>query len=116
MENSCTLHDTAMHFQVRSHPSRPTIRTTYQLAAKLGPKEGQSQEEAWTEAIKSIIGWVRALCPGQLPPEAWQGRDFDCGIPGHHVECATVPSEPSFHAPRPSSRRAAACARSDVDD
>jgi len=78
---------------MRSHPSRPTIRTTYQLAAKLGPKEGQNEEEAWTEAIKSIVGWVRALCPGQLPPEAWQGRDFDCGIPGHHVECATVPSE-----------------------
>lgn len=77
----------------QSHPARPTVRTTYQLAAKLSPKEGQTAEEAWTAAVKSIIGWVRGLCSSELPQEAWEGRDFECGVPGHDVECATVPSE-----------------------
>lgn len=93
METRCTLHDTTRHFQVPSHPSRPTIRTTYQLASKLSTKEEQNAEEAWTEAIKSIVGWVRRRCPSELPPEAWQRKDFECSIPGHHVECATVPLE-----------------------
>ena len=78
---------------VQSHRDRPTVRTTYQLAAKLSPKEGQKDEEAWTAAVKSIIGWVRGLCSSELPQEAWEGRDFECGVPGHNVECATVPSE-----------------------
>lgn len=77
-----------------SHPKRPVIRTTYQLAAKLGPKEGQTVDDAWTHAIKSVIGWLRGRhCADELPQDAWEGKDFECGVPGRQVECATVPSE-----------------------
>jgi len=79
---------------VASHLKRPTMRTTYQLAAKLGPKEEQGSDDVWTDATKSIIGWVRARCGSELPQEAWEGNDFECGFPGHEeVECVTIPSE-----------------------
>ncbi len=78
---------------VQTHRDRPTVRTTYQLAARLSPKEGQDEEEVWIAVVKSIIGWVRGLCSSEVPQEAWEGKDFECGVPGHNVECATVPSE-----------------------
>jgi len=78
---------------VQAHRDRPTVRTTYQLAAKLSPEEVQDEEEVWIAAVKSIIGWVRGLCSSEVPQEAWEGKDFECGVPGHNVECATVPSE-----------------------
>lgn len=94
MEGSGTLQNTVGRVpMVHSRYGRPTVRTTYQLAARLSPKEGQTAQEAWTMVIKSIIGWVRGLCASELPQEAWQGGDFECGVPGHEVECATVPSE-----------------------
>ena len=94
MANSGTLQstDSQLH-RVRSRRDGPTVRTTYQLAAKLSPRGGQTAEEAWIAAIKSIIGWVRGLCSNELPQEAWRGVDFECGVPGYSVECATVPSE-----------------------
>lgn len=76
-----------------SHSSRPVMRTTYQLAARLGPKRGQDLNEVWNKAIKSIIGWIRSRCATELPQEAWEGKDFECGVPGHQVECVTIPSQ-----------------------
>lgn len=94
MAASSTPHEADRRIRkTRSHRDGPTVRTTYQLAAALGPKEGQTAQEAWTAAIKSIIGWVRGLCSNELPQEAWEGRDFECGVAGNNVECATVPPE-----------------------
>lgn len=76
-----------------SRPNRPATRTTYQLAARLGPNEGQAAEEVWTKAIKSVIGWLRDRCPYELPQQAWDGEDFECEVPGYRAECVTVPSE-----------------------
>ena len=78
---------------IRPQPARPTMRTTYQLAATLSPKEGQSLDAIWTEAIKTTCGWLRDRSPSILPPEAWGGRDFECGVPGHRIECVTIPEE-----------------------
>lgn len=79
---------------IRRQFARPTVRTTYQLAARLSPKEGQSLDEAWTEAIKTTCGWLRDRSPSRhLPQEAWEGLDFECGVPGHRVEAAAVPDE-----------------------
>jgi hypothetical protein len=94
MDASGTLQNPVRRMHtVSSRPNRPIMRTTYQLAAKLGPKDGKTADEALTAAVKSIMGWVRGHRPSELPQEAWEGRDFECGVPGHEVECATVPSE-----------------------
>jgi len=94
MYASTTCQDKATCFHnICSRPGRPTMRTTYQLAAKLTSKNGQGTADTWTDAIKTIIGWARDRCPHELPQEAWEGKDFGIEIPGHHVECATVPTE-----------------------
>jgi hypothetical protein len=60
MEASSTLENSLARVStVRARRDRPTVRTTYQLAATLGPKEGQTAEEVWVAAIKSIVGWIR---------------------------------------------------------
>jgi hypothetical protein len=94
MNTSCTIPSISTCFHTnRTHPKRPIMRTTYQLAAQLGPRESQNKEEVWPNVIKSIIGWVRDRCPSEPPQEAWEGKEFGCEVPGHHVECVTIPTE-----------------------
>lgn len=94
MESNIVFQNTSIRVNTfRSHPDRPIIRTTYQLAANLGPKQDQNAQEVWIKSIKSIIGWLRSRCATELPQEAWEGKDFECGVPGHQVECITIPSQ-----------------------
>ena len=94
MESNIGFQNTSIRVNTfRSPPDRPVIRTTYQLSANIGPKQDQNAQEVWIKSIKSIIGWLRSRCATELPQEAWEGKDFECGVPGHQVECITVPSQ-----------------------
>jgi len=77
----------------RLYHERPTVRTTFQLAGQLHPTdEHPTEQDLWENAIRSILGWLRPRCPTRMPPEAWEGSSFDCGVAGNRIECVAIPN------------------------
>jgi len=72
---------------------RPSVRTTFQLAAKVLTRPGGKQTDVFQGAAREVLGWLKHKCPDDLPEEAWRGESFSCGVPGHNVECASIPDE-----------------------
>jgi hypothetical protein len=78
----------------RFYPERPTVRTTFQLTGGLHPTvEHPTEQDLWENAIRSILGWLRPRCPSPVPPEAWEGASFDCGVAGNRIECVAIPND-----------------------
>lgn len=73
-------------------PGRPTVRTTFQLAADILPAAGQVAD-AVNKSVQVILQWVRSRFPTQLPQEAWRGETFNVEEWGQKVECVAIAEE-----------------------
>ena len=60
---------------------RPWIRTTFQLHSRI-TIESHSAEDAFLQARKTPIFWVKDKIQAWLPQEAWEGNSFRVEVPG----------------------------------
>lgn len=72
---------------------RPSVRTTFQLAARVLPRDNQQEVSVYQDAVRGALRWLRGKCPGDLPEEAWRGESFECGVPGHSIEAISIPED-----------------------
>ncbi len=84
---------TVRTYQPRRREGRPVIRTTFQFMGTLSQRGNEDLHGVWIDAIKSTCGWLRDRSPDRLPQEAWDGLDFECGVPGHRIDCASLVEE-----------------------
>ncbi|MEP0844909.1 MAG: hypothetical protein HRF43_19585 [Phycisphaerae bacterium] len=70
-------------------PGRPTLRTTFQLAADILPAAGEVAK-AFDQSTKVILQWVRSKFPTELPQQGWKGESFDVEEWGQKVECIAI--------------------------
>lgn len=71
-------------------PGRPTVRTTFQLAADVLPAAGRV-DEAFDRSIQVILQWVRSKFPNELPQIGWKGKSFEVEEWGQKIDCVAVP-------------------------
>jgi hypothetical protein len=69
---------------------KQNIRTMFQLAAEIDFTSKGCDDTFYT-AMRICLNWLSQkfnLIP--LPKDANQGRGFNCGAPGHKVECISI--------------------------
>ncbi len=73
---------------------RPWIRTTFQLHSRI-TIESHSAEDAFLQARKTPIFWVKDKIQAWLPQEAWEGNSFRVEVPGggSSVEAVNIPED-----------------------
>lgn len=74
-------------------PGRPTITTTYQLAAELPLHSDGNMDETWIHAIKVILLWLKDKWPESIPSAAWEGQDIHEELAGQRLDCVVVPDD-----------------------
>lgn len=74
-------------------PGRPTLTTTYQLAADIPLHSNGNVDETWAHAIKVILLWLKDKWPERIPSAAWEGEAIREELPGQRLQCAVVPDE-----------------------
>ncbi len=72
---------------------RPSVRTTFQLAARLLPRDEQQAGSMFQDSVREALDWLRGKCPRDLPQGAWRGESFECGVPGHRIEAISIPED-----------------------
>lgn len=73
-----------------SRLGRPTVRTTYQLLANALPAEGEEVEALFSRSVNVALRWLRQRFPLPLPPQAEQGKSFECEVPGQSLQCVAI--------------------------
>lgn len=71
-------------------PGRPTITTTYQLAAEIPLHADGNADETWIHAIKVILLWLKEKWPDRIPSAAWEGDSIREELAGQRLECVAV--------------------------
>lgn len=74
-------------------PGRPTIRTTFQLAADVLPRSDQSRDAAQQECVQIALRWLASKFPAPLGPDAAAGQGFVVEVPGQAIHCVAIPEE-----------------------
>ncbi len=68
-------------------PGRPTVRTTFQLAADIVPGKGTPSERLRERCITSVLRWVASKLPERrVPEEAYKGLSFRYELYGQIAE------------------------------
>ncbi len=74
-----------------SRPGRPSVRTTFQLAAGVGASNDPKDRDDWQESISTCLRWMQRKFPDTLSADVLSGGNFVHDVHGHVVECASVP-------------------------
>lgn len=71
--------------------SKPSVRTTYQLAAKLG-RASIEPREVWSLAYTATLKWLMTKFSARLPEHALQGKSFEIDEVSRKLEAVGVDS------------------------
>lgn len=72
-------------------PGRPSVRTTFQLAADLYPTEAAPDvETVEAEARRLTLAWLAGKYPEPLPDHAAERESFDLDVPGQVLNCVAL--------------------------
>ncbi|MBA3776595.1 MAG: hypothetical protein H0X11_09170 [Betaproteobacteria bacterium] len=72
-------------------PGRPTVRTTFQLCARLGGGSGACLTDTWNQALKICVDWLGRKFPERIPPEAYKGESIELEVHGQSLGCIGIP-------------------------
>lgn len=72
-------------------PGLPRVRTTFQLAADLAPRNTESPDAVAEGARDGVLAWLESKFPERLPDAAREGHSFETEVHGQSVHTISIP-------------------------